>query len=238
MPPYSDYIACGEPDIFYVKFEAGDCDGEIPFYYSCQIRASSQNSPLSGPSKALQQNEGRWTPALRTGAGWRHHLDFDFLAVARINSVSMNPFGANMMETTAKTVLILKGSGPDTYEEVGVFESTNTSFSTAIQSRYMRIVILEANDKTTDELALAVGGIAWRGCATKDPDVDYEQCFAGHTVDAADPVAYRHFTIDDDNLLAYFCDISPYLDRMVCYKCDLEKAPDVKCKGNQQDQRV
>ena len=100
----------------------------------------------------------------------------------------------------------------------------------------MRIVILEANDQggtPPDELALAVGGIAWRGCATKDPDVGYEHCFADSTVDAGDPVAYRHFAIDDDNLIAYFCDANPTLDRMLCYKCDLKEAPDVNCKGNQ-----
>ena len=99
----------------------------------------------------------------------------------------------------------------------------------------MRIVILEANDKEAtppEELALAVGGIAWRGCAAKSPDVGYEQCFTDNTVDAGDPVAYRHFAIDDDNLIAYFCDINPILDQMLCYKCDMEEAPDVKCKGN------
>jgi hypothetical protein len=87
----------------------------------------------------------------------------------------------------------------------------------------MRIVILEANDKEAtppEELALAVGGIAGRGC------------FTDNTVDAGDPVAYRHFAIDDDNLIAYFCDINPTLDQMLCYKCDMEEAPDVKCKGN------
>ena len=131
---HSDFIACGEPDVVDVEFEVGDCDEEIPFYYSCQIRASSQNSPLTQPSNSLEQNEGRWSPAVRTGGGWKHHIDFDFLAVARIKGVSMLPFAAGMLETTAKTVLILKGSGPNSYKEVGAFKSTAISFNETIQA--------------------------------------------------------------------------------------------------------
>ena len=131
---YSDFIACGEPDVVDVKFEVGDCDDEIPFYYSCQVRASSQSSPLAQPSNALGQNEGRWSPASRTGAGWRHHVDFDFLAVASIKSVRLHPFATGMLETTAKTVLVLKGSGPDSFEEVGVFKSAAISFNETIQA--------------------------------------------------------------------------------------------------------
>jgi hypothetical protein len=126
-----------------VKFEVGDCDGEIPFYYSCQIRASSQNSPLTHPSNALEQNGGRWSPALRTGAGWRHHVDFDFLAVARLKRLSMLPFATGPWETTAKTVLVLKGSGPDSFEEVGAFSSsTAITFNETIQASTYSIMIL------------------------------------------------------------------------------------------------
>ena len=100
----------------------------------------------------------------------------------------------------------------------------------------MRIAILEAmenREAPPEELSLAIGGIVWWGCSTKNPaDVSYDQCFVDNTVDAGDAVAYRHFAIDDENQIAYFCDVHPTLERMVCYKCDLTEAPNVKCKGN------
>ena len=117
-----------------MNFAAGGCEREIPFQYPCQVRASSQRSALTRPSNALGQNEGRWAPAVRTGAGWRHHVDFDFLAVARITGVSLNPFAADASETTAKTVLVLKGSGPDSFEEVGAFSAGTISFNVTIEA--------------------------------------------------------------------------------------------------------
>ena len=89
-------------------------------------------------------------------------------------------------------------------------------------------------DATPDELALAVGGIVWKGCAPRSPGATAAHCFEGNTVDAADPVAYRHFAVDDENLVAYFCDRSPTLGRMLCYKCDLADPalPAITCKGN------
>ena len=121
-----------------MNFAAGGCEREIPFQYPCQVRASSQRSALTRPSNALGQNEGRWAPAVRmsTGAAWRHHVDFDFLAVARIKGVSFNPFATDTSETTAKTVLILRGSGPDSFEEVGSFSAGSISFNVTIEASY------------------------------------------------------------------------------------------------------
>ena len=119
-----------------MNFAAGGCEREIPFQYPCQVRASSQRSALTRPSNALGQNEGRWAPAVRTGAGWGHHVDFDFLAVARIKGVSMNPFATDRSETTAKKVLILRGSGPDSFEEVGAFSAGTISFNVTIEASY------------------------------------------------------------------------------------------------------
>ena len=117
-----------------MNFAAGGCEREIPFQYPCQVRASSQRSALTRPSNALGQNEGHWAPAVRTGAAWGHHVDFDFLVVARIKGVSFNHFATDTSETTAKTVLILKGSGPDSYEEVGSFSAGPISFNVTIEA--------------------------------------------------------------------------------------------------------
>ena len=97
------------------------------------MRASSQLSYEAEAKNALDQNAGRWSPAVRTGGRWRHHVDFDFLAVARLRRVSLRQHDTSIWETTAKTVLVMKGSGPDSFEEVGIFDAKDVSFNETIQ---------------------------------------------------------------------------------------------------------
>ena len=129
----ADFIACGAPAVVGVRFQVGDCDGDIAFPYACQVRASSQLSYEAAARNALDENAGRWSPAVRTGGRWRQHVDFDFLAVARLRRVSLRQHETGIRETTAKTVLVMKGSGPDSFEEVGIFDAKDVSFNETIQ---------------------------------------------------------------------------------------------------------
>ena len=49
-------------------------------------------------------------------------------------------------------------------------------------------------------------------------------CFPATTVDSTDAVSYRHFAVDDDHQILYFCDRNGYLNgQMLCYMTDLEQ---------------
>ena len=49
-------------------------------------------------------------------------------------------------------------------------------------------------------------------------------CFPTATVDSTDPTSYRHFAVDDDNGVLYFCDRNGYLNgEMLCYATELSQ---------------
>ncbi len=44
------------------------------------------------------------------------------------------------------------------------------------------------------------------------------------TIDAQDATMYRHYAIDDDKDIVYFCDRNPYVEGMFCYSMDQKNA--------------
>ena len=70
--------------------------------------------------------------------------------------------------------------------------------------------------------------VEWTGCLPDEPvagiTVDESLCFPPTTVDSADPASYRHFAVDDDNGILYFCDNNGYFDgEMLCYASELSE---------------
>ena len=66
----------------------------------------------------------------------------------------------------------------------------------------------------------------WTGCLPNEPvpgtTVDESLCFSSTTVDSTDTTSYRHFAVDDDNGILYFCDRNGYLNgEMLCYATEL-----------------
>ena len=54
--------------------------------------------------------------------------------------------------------------------------------------------------------------------------MDESLCFPPTTVDSADPAAYRHFAVDDDNGVLYFCDRNGYLNgELLCYASEVSE---------------
>jgi hypothetical protein len=61
------------------------------------------------------------------------------------------------------------------------------------------------------------------GCLPRDTDLSVlgSECFVASTQDASDPATYRHFAVDDDNGVLYYCDRNPYLMEQLCYSSNI-----------------
>jgi hypothetical protein len=124
------------------------------------VRASSQISSVKKPANAisLAADGTVWSPAIRTGYGWKQYLEFDFLTQARITKLVV---GKPADFRTAKKVLVQVGDGPDNYRDVKEADTISPIlFDAPILTRYMRVIILETNNEAgaADQIPLAVSG--------------------------------------------------------------------------------
>ncbi len=89
--------------------------------------------------------------------------------------------------------------------------ATHTLSSTAT-GRYVRLRLLRAGDVTNDAVyPIGVGGVEIKGCYPNDfsPPAVPATC-PGNTPASDDANVYRHFAVDDENNVVYFCDVEPY----------------------------
>ena len=62
------------------------------------------------------------------------------------------------------------------------------------------------------------------GCFARESTFAVPNCDA-KTIDSYDMENYRHFAVDKDHNVLYFCDRNPYLSGMFCYSSDLNNSP-------------
>lgn len=55
------------------------------------------------------------------------------------------------------------------------------------------------------------------GCLPDNFVPDPSSCFADTTVDSNDISQYRHFAVDDDRDIVYFCNINDFSGAMQCF---------------------
>ena len=62
------------------------------------------------------------------------------------------------------------------------------------------------------------------GCFARDSTFAMPNCDAT-TINSNDVENYRHFAVDKDHNVLYFCDRNPYISGMFCYSSDLTNSP-------------
>ena len=96
---------------------------------------------------------------MRDGTGWHDYLEYDFLVVARVNTLSLaSPkVLTNRKFRNVRKVLVQKSNVPNFFEDVGEFSLPPDSaagvafnFSEPVIARFVRIVILEVENSHAD----------------------------------------------------------------------------------------
>ncbi len=154
----------GEPVAVPVTVDAPECMGMIAILNECQVTASSQMSSTTKPFNAKQvELDGRaWSPALRTGKGWRDFVDFDLLENARINRVTVGRPGFSGFRSITKLKVqtsLVKDYFQDAKEHTmtaaaGSYD--NITFSTPVWARYVRILVVEVDDNYADSQSIGI----------------------------------------------------------------------------------
>lgn len=226
-PPADTYAGCGSMTAEPFISLAAECYDPIPLAQVCQVRASSQMDDTSAPYNALSSTLA-WSPALRTGKGWREYLLFDFLAVARLNWVKVGtPKTINGKSYRVAADVIIETSNVASSfnfvkKQIGIPPDNTIKFG-PIEARYAKLIIIPTYDNP-EASPVAVNEVQFFGCL---PDAGVtETCDpVDNTIMANSATQYRHFAVDttttpEAKKIIYFCDRNPYREGMFCYCSD------------------
>lgn len=155
----------GKPVSVEVIMDTPECGFVLTITGECQVTASSMMSSSSKPmhSTASENSGDVWSPAVRTGHGWRDYIDYDMLANVKIVKVDIGrPAGTYRQVTKVKIQSSLVAEYfQDVKESVLSAPAGGTDeiiLDKPIVARHLRILIVDVEANYADTRAIAING--------------------------------------------------------------------------------
>ncbi|XP_066973920.1 uncharacterized protein [Macrobrachium rosenbergii] len=204
----------------YVMFQINGPDCSDPLglatMQDCQLSASTAIDATTAPAKAKKGSGGGWSPAVRTGTGWVHHITVDFLKKTRVTKIVFDAVTSTRKITQFKMQFSHSGkyfsdACPDVINVVsGVAQ---LPLQCRFEARFGRVLIVAA-DGTEGQAPIGVR-FEWYGCPI---DQVASVCDTSITTPMTDTTkGWRHVAYDSVNTIIYFCDFIPKKQRVQCY---------------------
>lgn len=204
---------CGTTTILPFQIDGSECYEPLGLNTMdpCQFSASTAIKAASGPEFSGLTGSG-WSPAVRTGPGWDHHITIDFLKKTRVTKITFASASGGKVPVEVKVQYSHNGitfTSPcsDVLPVVG--NAVELPSPCKFEARYGRLIIVDTNP---DDTAFVVN-FEWHGCAIDTLD---DTCNSQPTTFTDSP-GWRQIALDDTNGVFYFCDYSPKKKKNVCF---------------------
>ncbi|KAF2361961.1 Coagulation factor 5/8 C-terminal domain [Trinorchestia longiramus] len=182
----------------------------------CQFSASTAITKDTGPDKAKPNSGGVWSPAVRSGPGWEHHITIDFLKKTRVTKIEFTSTDVNNHKAVTEFKVSYSFNGASFISPCDTVITVTNNVAELpsecrFQARYGRLTIVDST--TVYDKAFGVNFVEWYGCPIETID---DTCAALETV-FTDGVGWRQISYDTANKILYFCDYNPKKMRTVCF---------------------
>lgn len=227
----TDFHYCTPNNIMQVTIgPAAGCSGSLAkLVQPCQLTASSAMDDTATPDKAFGTGSSFWVPAFRLGYFIKtdHYFQVDFGNITKVNSIIINkpPDTYNpittfnlLTSTNARSWKQVLNQSPTSFDATGKHTEI---ISGDVRARYYRIaVVAPVYEAKTDKSVAAA--FDFDGCAiTKNvPASDIcTKTASPQTLVSSNLTQYRHFAVDTNAVMLYFCDVVPKKVGLTCSAC-------------------
>ena len=210
-----NYEMCGPYQGVKIVVASPECYDPI-IVEPCRVSASSAMDENTKPENVLNDDDTFWAPAVRTGAGWKHFLQFFLGRKTRLNRIEI--IGADTDKSRMPTGLTLEvGNDGVSWRKVALTGaiSGEMDLEKAEEIKYIKLNFEEnPDDDNIETLPLGIKTVKLYGCAREDTLVN---CTEDTTRISSDRRQYRHIAFDPLMEIFYFCDVNPRKEGLHCY---------------------
>ncbi|XP_018021518.2 uncharacterized protein LOC108677755 [Hyalella azteca] len=202
---------CGTTAVLPFQIDGTECSDDLGMdsFLDCQFSASTAISADTGPAYAKIAATG-WSPVVRSGFGWGHHITIDFLQKTRVTRITFS--SSSVKITQFKIQYSNNGdnfiSPCDTVISVTT-DDTLLPPACRFEARFGRLIIV---DSTPSDEAFVVK-FKWYGCAL---ETVADICSSLPTTYSDSP-GWRQISHDTVNQVFYYCDYSPQDKQSLCF---------------------
>ena len=210
------YEMCGPYQGVKIVVASPECYDPI-IIEPCGVSASSAMDDTTKPENVLNDEDAFWAPAVRTGAGWKHVLQFFLGRKTRLNRIEIHSADADKSRMLTGLTLEVSDDGLSWRKVTltGSISDKIVDLEKAEEIKYIKLTFEEdPDDDNFEKLPLGIKTVKLYGCAREDTQAN---CTEGSTRISTDSTQYRHIAFDPLMEIFYFCDVNPRKEGLHCF---------------------